>query len=104
MIDLHTHTDESDGTLTPVELVEAAVQLGLEALCLQPHPLHDLRKPRVGAKLVEARIALYQERHQSGIALAGCLVEVLGAILILVFMSRCSVSTSGTVPSAVLHT
>jgi 3',5'-nucleoside bisphosphate phosphatase len=32
MIDLHTHTDESDGTLSPGELIEAAQFIGLEAL------------------------------------------------------------------------
>ena len=29
MIDLHTHINESDGTYTPAELVNAAVELGL---------------------------------------------------------------------------
>jgi len=37
MIDLHTHTVESDGTLTPVELVTAASQMGLEALAITDH-------------------------------------------------------------------
>lgn len=37
MIDLHTHTNESDGTLTPAELVEAAVECGLEALAITDH-------------------------------------------------------------------
>ena len=29
MIDLHSHTDESDGTFTPAELVAEAVRIGL---------------------------------------------------------------------------
>ncbi len=37
MIDLHTHTDESDGSLSPQELVERAVADGLEALGICDH-------------------------------------------------------------------
>lgn len=37
MIDLHTHTTESDGTYTPAELVSAAAEAGLEALAITDH-------------------------------------------------------------------
>jgi hypothetical protein len=37
MIDLHTHTSASDGTLSPSQLVSAAVQMGLEALAITDH-------------------------------------------------------------------
>lgn len=37
MIDLHTHTDQSDGTLSPAGLVHAAVSLSLEALAVTDH-------------------------------------------------------------------
>lgn len=37
MIDLHTHTNASDGTLSPEELVRAAHSLGLEALAVTDH-------------------------------------------------------------------
>lgn len=37
MIDLHSHTTESDGTLTPAELVQAAVDARLEALAITDH-------------------------------------------------------------------
>ncbi|MGO9094635.1 MAG: PHP domain-containing protein [Bryobacteraceae bacterium] len=37
MIDLHTHTDQSDGTLSPGQLVRAAVAMGLEALAVTDH-------------------------------------------------------------------
>lgn len=37
MIDLHTHTNESDGSLSPVELVDEAVAAGLEALAISDH-------------------------------------------------------------------
>ncbi len=37
MIDLHTHSDESDGSLSPPLLVEAAARAGLEALAIADH-------------------------------------------------------------------
>ncbi len=37
MIDLHSHTNESDGTLTPLELVDLAAKTGLEALAISDH-------------------------------------------------------------------
>ena len=37
MIDLHTHTTESDGSYTPEQLVETAVAAGLEALGITDH-------------------------------------------------------------------
>jgi 3',5'-nucleoside bisphosphate phosphatase len=37
LIDLHTHTNESDGTYTPCELVDAASALKLEALAISDH-------------------------------------------------------------------
>lgn len=36
-IDLHSHTDESDGTLTPRQLVALANQIGLDALAITDH-------------------------------------------------------------------
>ena len=37
MIDLHTHTNESDGTLSPAELVAEARRAGLKALGSTDH-------------------------------------------------------------------
>lgn len=37
MIDLHTHTNESDGSSTPLELVDRALAIGLEALAISDH-------------------------------------------------------------------
>ena len=37
MIDLHSHTNESDGTYTPRELLDCALALGLEALAITDH-------------------------------------------------------------------
>ena len=37
MIDLHSHTNESDGTFTPLELVDLAMERGIEALAISDH-------------------------------------------------------------------
>ena len=37
MIDLHTHTNESDGTYTPAELIDEALSSKLEALAITDH-------------------------------------------------------------------
>jgi 3',5'-nucleoside bisphosphate phosphatase len=37
VIDLHSHTNESDGTFTPLELVELAMDSGVEALAISDH-------------------------------------------------------------------
>ena len=37
MIDLHSHTNESDGTFTPEELVDLALERGIEALAISDH-------------------------------------------------------------------
>lgn len=37
MIDLHSHTDESDGTYTPLELIDLASACGIEALAISDH-------------------------------------------------------------------
>jgi 3',5'-nucleoside bisphosphate phosphatase len=37
MIDLHTHTDHSDGTFTPAELVAEALRVGLKTLAITDH-------------------------------------------------------------------
>lgn len=37
LIDLHCHSDASDGTLTPAELVDLAVATGLQALAITDH-------------------------------------------------------------------
>ncbi len=41
MIDLHTHTTYSDGTLSPNELIEKAVSIGLSALAVTDHDTTD---------------------------------------------------------------
>jgi len=41
MIDLHTHTDRSDGTASPAQLVGDAMAMGLEALGITDHDTLD---------------------------------------------------------------
>jgi hypothetical protein len=53
LIDLHTHTNESDGTFSPFELVDAAVDLRLEALAISDHDTlagYDRALPRAREK------------------------------------------------------
>jgi 3',5'-nucleoside bisphosphate phosphatase len=48
LIDLHTHTLESDGTYSPRELIDEAKSIGLEALAITDHDTfsgYDLAKP-----------------------------------------------------------
>ena len=37
MVDLHSHTNRSDGTLTPEQLIDLAVRSGLQALAITDH-------------------------------------------------------------------
>jgi 3',5'-nucleoside bisphosphate phosphatase len=53
MIDLHSHTNESDGTYTPAELVDAAVALRLDALSITDHDTfagYQIAEPLAKAK------------------------------------------------------
>jgi predicted metal-dependent phosphoesterase TrpH len=53
LIDLHTHTNESDGTYSPFELVDAAAALGLDALAISDHDTlagYDRALPRAREK------------------------------------------------------
>ena len=56
MIDLHTHTNESDGTYSPFELVDAAIEAGLEALAISDHDTfagYDQALPRAREKSLD---------------------------------------------------
>ena len=39
--DLHTHTDVSDGRLSPEELVRAAAQAGIDVIAITDHDCVD---------------------------------------------------------------
>jgi predicted metal-dependent phosphoesterase TrpH len=52
LIDLHTHTDKSDGTFSPDELVRAALDAGVETLGITDHDTlagYDAAAPLAGA-------------------------------------------------------
>jgi hypothetical protein len=56
VIDLHSHTDRSDGTFTPGELVDEAVRVGLSALAITDHDTfagHDAAVPLAAAAGLE---------------------------------------------------
>jgi 3',5'-nucleoside bisphosphate phosphatase len=58
LIDLHTHTNESDGTYSPEQLMEAAKKIGLEAIAITDHDTfagYDAALPfarRIGIDLI----------------------------------------------------
>jgi 3',5'-nucleoside bisphosphate phosphatase len=72
MIDLHSHTDQSDGTFAPHELVEAACRIGLEALAISDHDTlagYDLAVPlaaEAGLELVCAIELSSRPEHKPG--------------------------------------
>ena len=48
MIDLHSHTNQSDGTFSPAELIAEAVRVGVDTLAITDHDTfagHDQAKP-----------------------------------------------------------
>ncbi|HEY6679272.1 MAG TPA: PHP domain-containing protein, partial [Actinomycetota bacterium] len=48
-IDLHTHTNRSDGTFTPPELVRLASRRGLEVVAITDHDTTDGLEEAIGA-------------------------------------------------------
>ena len=45
VIDLHTHSTESDGTDSPAELVRAAARAGLDTVAMKGEGFHPRVKP-----------------------------------------------------------
>ncbi|MDR1096286.1 MAG: PHP domain-containing protein, partial [Spirochaetaceae bacterium] len=59
MIDLHTHSTASDGTLTPAELVREAAGKRLSTIALTDHDTIDgIAEARKAADMLEGRIRL----------------------------------------------
>jgi len=76
MIDLHSHTDESDGTFTPAELISEAVRTGLQALAITDHDTlagFDKAKPYAAAAGIELICAI-----ELSTRLGGYSVHLLG--------------------------
>jgi 3',5'-nucleoside bisphosphate phosphatase len=76
MIDLHSHTTESDGTFSPAELIAEAARAGVKTLGITDHDTfagHDLAKPvarDAGVELVRG-IELSTKLHGQSVHLLG---------------------------------
>lgn len=84
MIDLHTHTNESDGTYSPLELVDAAAALGLDALAISDHDTlagYDAALPRAREKGLDlvCGIELSTKFHGKTVHLLGYFLDGLPA-------------------------
>jgi len=70
MIDLHSHTDQSDGTFTPAELVAEASRVGLRALAITDHDTfagYDAASPFAAAAGLELICGIeLSTRYQGG--------------------------------------
>jgi predicted metal-dependent phosphoesterase TrpH len=80
LIDLHSHTDESDGTYTPAQLVAAARDTGLEALGITDHDTfagYDTAKGLAAAAGLElvCGIELSTKLHGHSVHLLGYFFE-----------------------------
>jgi predicted metal-dependent phosphoesterase TrpH len=80
LIDLHTHTNESDGTFSPFELVDAAVDLRLEALAISDHDTlagYDQALPRAREKSLDlvCGIELSTKFHGKTVHLLGYFLQ-----------------------------
>ncbi len=56
MVDLHSHTDRSDGTLSPEDLVDLAVKRGLRALAITDHDCltgYDVAAPYASSQPID---------------------------------------------------
>ena len=56
MIDLHVHSNKSDGTFSPTQLVEYAVKKGLTAFALTDHDTADGLEEAIAASGPRYRI------------------------------------------------
>ena len=76
MIDLHSHTNESDGTLSPAQLIEEAVGAGVTTLGITDHDTfkgYDQARPHAAAAGVElvCGIELSTKLHGHSVHLLG---------------------------------
>ncbi|MDR1790119.1 MAG: PHP domain-containing protein [Propionibacteriaceae bacterium] len=79
-IDLHTHSDISDGTDTPAELVAKAHELGLAAVALTDHDTFDgldeaqAKADELGFKLIRG-VEVSAQHHEVSVHLLGYQVD-----------------------------
>src|SRR5664280_2525476 len=76
LIDLHSHTNESDGSCSPARLVEAAVRAGVDILGITDHDTfagYDQALPEARARGVElvCGIELSTKLHGHSVHLLG---------------------------------
>jgi predicted metal-dependent phosphoesterase TrpH len=74
MIDLHTHTTASDGTVPPADLVREALEIGLEALAITDHDIlagYDAAAPLAGDLDLIAGIELSTKYDGKSVHLLG---------------------------------
>jgi len=87
LIDLHSHTNESDGTCSPEELITEAVRAGVTTLGITDHDTfkgHDLAQPHARAAGLEliCGIELSTKLHDHSVHLLGYFLstEQLGSL------------------------
>jgi hypothetical protein len=79
MVDLHSHTDKSDGSLSPGALIDLAVRKGLRTLAITDHDTvegYDEAKPAAEAAGLELICGV-----ELGTRFHGCSIHVLGYFL-----------------------
>ena len=79
-IDLHVHTTASDGTLTPQEVVEKALELGFSAIAIADHDTAKGLEPAIEAvagrelEIIPA-VELSASEGESDIHILGYLID-----------------------------
>lgn len=80
MVDLHTHTCKSDGSLTPTELLDHAKEVGLNAIAITDHDTVDgIEEAMTYAKTIGIRfipgIEISAEREGHDIHIVGLFID-----------------------------
>lgn len=86
-IDLHVHSTESDGTLTPIELVQKAYEMGLSAFAITDHdtvngiaPAKEVAK-NLGIEFITG-VELSTEYHETEVHIVGLLLDETSPIFL----------------------
>jgi hypothetical protein len=84
VIDLHSHTNESDGTFAPLELVELAIERGVEALAISDHDTfagYDQALPEAQSRGLDLVCGIELSTRAPGAGAKGRAVHLLGYFL-----------------------
>jgi predicted metal-dependent phosphoesterase TrpH len=82
LVDLHTHTDASDGSLAPAELIEAAREAGLDTLAITDHDTFagfEKAEPLAGGLKLVRGIELNTRYHGRSVHLLAYFTKAPGA-------------------------